>query len=361
MAPPQQVAEALRSLLKGLAKTSGDTQARTLYAFRGAQLHHQRRVVNADPVLHDFEFRGRTVRAFHEIGRLTDAPIRIRTSRVPNEHEVAVSLEQATLLEMLDSVAAAAGVSWSMDRYGVVRVSPEPGRGGPRSYAGPTRVRMSSLSCQRSTDFAGSDSAAVRFGLDVDFAWPIRPMVPPTMQMRSLSVDGAEVPVITEVSEGDAFRCSAESLPPSADRIERIAGELACAFNSGFKEVALDEPAEGTTVSTKSFDLQVDRVYDDGYLLTLAATGVGGEQLTQGMLRCAVSTTILGIDEGGVEALAKVRVLQAVSPNQKRKQIRMRLAFLRDRFRRPKHLRLRLAEGILLELYPVRFYDVALP
>jgi hypothetical protein len=366
VAPPQAVAEALRSLLKGLSKTSGDTQARTLYAFRGAQLHHQRRVVNSEPVTHDFRYSGKAVRAYYEIGRLTDAPIRIRTAKVPNDVHVEVDLHQATLLEMLDRVSMAAGLRWQADRYGVLRVEPaEVTTRRPASYAGPSRVRMHALSCERTTDFTNPDTMRLSFGLDVDFEWPIRPMVPPTVQMRSLRIGDVEAKVVTEASSGTradaSFRCSSAGLPAVSGSIERITGELACAFNSGFEEVSLDDPEVGTTIATKSFELCIDEIFDDGYLLTLAAVGVSGDQLTQGMLGCAVSTTILGIDDKGVEALAKVRTLQAVAPGQKRKQIRLRLAFVRYSFGRPKHLRLRLARGILLELYPIELEGVALP
>ena len=307
---------------------SPSDRARRLWTFMGVHLRRGTEMV-ASPRAFSLSHRG-TLHSLLEVLARRHGVLVARELPTVVDKPVAIDMQGASLLGVLDEACAQAGCRGGQRARGELIVHDEREPAYPAAYVGPLRVRMIELRSTRATDFAGTTVVA-QARLRIEWEWPVGPVGP--LEIRIHGVDRRyDVSSVTSVVN---IGMVAELLVdlPAAIGPYKVAGTIGAMFEGAYEEVRLPIGASVTL---------------HGLTVTAVAKGEGAHVQIEthdpvrlaGTVDLGVSPMVLGIATNGEEGIPQIHRMRVSTdaPGTERWGLRFR-----DGFGQLAEVRLRIA------------------
>jgi hypothetical protein len=279
----------------------------------------------------------------------------------PDDGEVIVALDGASLLRAIDHIANVASLDWKVARGPSIRFIAGPGIECPTTYAGFFRIRVARIDIERSTDFRLVRTSA-RFQIAITMDPTMISLGRPLLrELRVFAGEGP--PLAAEIAgaderSGDAapgvarYICRV-TVPPSSRRIERMEGTVACLFPRSPINLVIEKPQRGQETAAGAVRIRVDQSGPDGYALRVL-DDAGQSPKISGADEHLISRTVLGIDDAGREALAQTKLHTSVGMvgGVEQRKTSLRVSFDRADFGPLHSIRLRVVDKVLLNNTP---------
>jgi hypothetical protein len=381
-------AGALAALKKAAeSDSSAEVRSRAAEAVRAIDIAEKMKTAYVEPKRVTLKHDGTVRAALEEIGKQAGVKIDVLDAGV--DAAVVLDLRNVTLFQALDAVCAGReDCTWEHPDAGVVKMRKEKHVAYPTGCVGPFRIRITSLSVERKSDFKAV-TAQVNFGIETDWEKTTKPMGRAKVQFssaaddagRALDVKGAEDDAMNalggiRILRAGGFGMQDEfanrftaALGADAKGIASLKGTLTVRFPLSSTDVVFDDPTSGDSKDVGDYKIRIKNKIKEGYTLAFTRSKEDDTDLAEEMERRFDTASIIAVDKDGKELKAESVVPQNDGVNivvvngkvQQKGGLTYRVHFPDFKGREIKTLKFRFVDQTLEKRFDFELKDTKLP